>query len=183
MTEVVIHPDYLVLDACCIINLAMTGELEPILEAVAAQCMIVTYVLKHEALTYFNAAGEETSIQLEDMLKKGIIQETELDLTNECETDTFVSLQVGLDEGEARSAAIAICRQWGIATDDKRAIRDIQHLSSKTQILTTPELIKYWVNKHSIPDTRLKQAIQAIRRYMPPKNHPLLSWWMQYIIK
>lgn len=106
----------------------------------------------------------------------------ELDLSNETEAALAVELEAqNLDRGEAQSAAIAIVRHWAIATDDKRAVNVIGAISPATQIVTTPELLKWWAEGLNIPEVRVKQAIQAVRRYVPPKNHPLLNWWQQHL--
>ncbi|HBE58026.1 MAG TPA: hypothetical protein DEG17_17155 [Cyanobacteria bacterium UBA11149] len=39
---------------------------------------------------------------------------------------------------------------------------------------------RYWSEEKKIDAAQLKNTLSAIRikgRYIPPRNHPLLSWW------
>lgn len=182
MVEVVIRHDSVVLDACCIINIAATGEFENILETLPTQFVVSSYVSKFEVLSYIDENGSEIPISLDVMIKKKLILEANIDYSNEEESNYIIALEAEkLDRGEAESAALAINRKWAIATDDRRAVKVIGRLSPKTQILTTPELVKYWVDRIEISENRIKQVIKSIRRYVPPKDHPLVEWWQKYI--
>jgi predicted nucleic acid-binding protein len=182
MLEVVIRHDHIVLDACCIINIAATGELDHILEAIPPRFVVSSYVMKREVLTFINTSGGEIPINLTETVAKGLILEADIDYSNESDANLIVALEASnLDTGEAESAAIAINRNWAIATDDKRAIKVITQAAPKIQILTTPELIKCWVDKLSVPDHRVRKAVQSIRRYTPPITHPLFNWWKSYL--
>lgn len=182
MPEVVIRHDHVVLDACCIINIAAAGELEPILQAIPPQFAASSYVIKREVLTFMNANGDEIPINLDEAVAKGLILEAVVDFSTENESNYIVEFEAAnLDTGEAESAAIAINRNWAIATDDKRAIKVIVQAAPQIQILTTPELIKSWADNFSVPDNRVRKAIQSIRRYAPPITHPLFNWWKSYL--
>lgn len=182
MVEVVIRHDHVVLDACCIITIASTGEFERIIQALPAQCVVASYVLNNEVLSYIDIEKREIPIELGDLIKMGLIQDIGIDYSQEDEANYVVAFEAqNLDSGEAESASIAINRGWAIATDDKRAINVISQASSRTQILTTPELVKYWVDNIGVSEDELRQVIRSIRRYIPPNNHPLYAWWQQYL--
>lgn len=182
MPELVIQSDHIVLDACCIINFAATGKFDNIIEAVPSQCVVATYVMKHEVLSFINIYGQEAPISVNGLVQKGLMLEVGIDYADEKEANYIVAFEAdNLDSGEAESAAIAINRDWAIATDDKRAIKVIAQTSPKTHILTTPELIKHWVDKFDVNDDVVKQAIKSIRKYTPPLTHPLVDWWKKYL--
>jgi predicted nucleic acid-binding protein len=169
---------HLVLDACCIITLAATGEFEGILKALSMQAVVVTHVVRHEALSYIDAAGAEIPIHLNPLLTNGLLIRADVDTTSEAEPELVIALESEkLDAGEARSGAIAINRGWAIATDDKRAIRVISERASDLVILSTPDLLKRWADGQNIVEDQLRAAIQRIRRYTPPKAHSLFEWW------
>ncbi len=182
MPEVVIRHDHIVLDACCIINIAATGELDQIRAAIPPRFVASTYVLQREALTYINTSGDEIPINLSESVQKGLILEAAIDYSNENESNYIVAFEAAnLDTGEAESAAIAINRNWALATDDKRAIKIVTQVAPGIQILTTPELIKCWADNLGVSDHLVKKAVQSIRRYVPPITHPLFSWWNSYL--
>lgn len=63
-----------------------------------------------------------------------------------------------------------------MATDDNKAIKFIKKNFPDLQILSTPEIIKYWSEKESVNHLLLNNVLNAIRikgHYQPPKNHPL----------
>lgn len=182
MPEIIIRDSHVVLDACCIINLAPTGEFDSILSAIPTQFVVASYVLKQEVLSYVDMSGQEIPFDLSGIIQNSLILEVDIDYSQEDEPNYVVTFAAqNLDAGEADSAAIAINRGWAIATDDRRAIKVISQTSPKTQIVTTPELMKFWVDKLDIPETRVKQAVKSIRKYAPPNSHPLINWWKKYL--
>jgi hypothetical protein len=184
VTEIVIHHSHMVLDACCIINLVATEEFDNILEIIPAQLAITSYVLKYEVITYTNSAGEKVPVDLMLRIQSGQILEVDIDTLQEEEANLLANFaSQRLDPCESASAAIAIHRNWGLATDDKRAIYLITQTSPTTQIITTPELLKLWSDTLTIPDKQIEQVIGRIRRYVPPETHPLFQWWKKYSSK
>lgn len=167
------------LDACCIINLAATGEFDNIVRSLAVRSLVSSYVVQYEVLSYIDNDDDEIEIDLSPSIKKQVIAEVGLDLSTEAEADYILYFEQNrLDPGESETAAIAINRGWAVATDDKRAITLIRSVSASTQILTTPELIKHWADEMQLPPIKLKQILGSIRKYVPPKNHPLRAWWV-----
>jgi hypothetical protein len=85
-----------------------------------------------------------------------------------------------LDDGDSATAAIAVHRQWAMATDDKRAISFFRHETPQLQVLSTLEIVKHWSEEAGIDSQTLRGVLNLIRvkgQYMPPKSHPLQSWW------
>lgn len=172
-----INQSNLLIDTCCLINLCASGELLNILQVVniSAQATIVEEV-KHELLEIENIE------QFESAIEQGLL--LIVDFKSEIEETAFINYAVEIDDGEAATGAIAINRGWAMATDDKKAIKFLSQESSSLQIISTPEIIKYWSKKMNIDQSKLSEVLKNIRvkaRYMPPKNHPLKLWWQTAI--
>lgn len=168
-----INHSHLLIDTCCLLNLCASGELLNILQviSISAQATIVEEV-KRELLEIENIE------QFEDALKQGLL--SIVDFESEAEETTFVNYAVNLDVGEAATGAIAINRNWAIATDDKKATKFLSQESPSLQIISTPEIIKYWSETANIDPLKLGNVLQEIRvkaKYFPNKNHLLKRWW------
>ncbi len=179
--------DHLILDACCIINLRASGRMEAVLSSAPIQMAIAGYVKEYETLTYFSGPREDVTLQKEAIdlqpLIDGNILEV-VDLDQETESDAYLGFAVDLDDGEAVTGAIALNRDWAIATDDKKAIADFKDESPDTQILTTPELMKIWVDNAKPTVEAASDALRNIElraRYRPGVRHTLYTWWNQIL--
>src|SRR5208282_3989663 len=86
------------------------------------------------------------AVDLSDALVDGVLRECKLE--SEAEADEFVRLASILDDGEAACMALAKCRSWIVATDDRKALRVAR--SEGVATITTPEIIKRWADSRSI---------------------------------
>lgn len=176
-----IKHSHVVLDACCVLNFCASGHLLEIIQSLPAQVVVTEVVRERELLTLQRLAGEnnEDVSQFETAMKKGLL--AVIDFNSESEEETFVNYVFELgDDGESASCAIAVHREWAIATDDKKAISFFQREAPHLQILSTLEIVKNWSEVGNISSVTLRSALMAIRargRYMPHRNHPLLRWW------
>jgi hypothetical protein len=96
---------------------------------------------------------------------------------------TFVNFAAhGMDDGEAATSAIALHRNWAVATDDRRCRSLLSQKASHLQLLSTPEFIKHWVENAS-PDLQLVrstlQNIEARANYLVGRREPLYKWWQE----
>jgi len=101
----------------------------------------------------------------------------------EAENITFVNFAATLDDGEAITRAIALHRNWAIGTDDRKAISFFTQNMSHLQVISTLELIKYWVDTANPPLETICLALQKVRvraRYEPNLKHKLYLWWQKY---
>src|SRR6266700_4130778 len=83
-------------------------------------------------------------------------------------------------DGKAVTAAIALHRNWSIGSDDRKAISFFVQNMPQVQIITTPELLRYWVDAIEPSSEMVRIALQNIRRkarYEPHPKHPLCDWW------
>ncbi|MFM6127187.1 MAG: hypothetical protein ACKPBV_00255 [Sphaerospermopsis kisseleviana] len=176
-----INHSHVVLDACCILNFCASGNFIAILKSIPAQVVVTEVVRKKELITLQRLKNEKNEgvIQFETAMTQGLL--LLVDFESELEEETFVNYAFELgDDGESATCAIAIHRGWAIATDDKKAVSFFQKQAPSLQILSTLQIIKNWSEETNIGATELRTVLGAIRikgRYVPHRNHPLLSWW------
>ena len=182
MADFTFSHDCIILDACCVINLYASEKMEQILNAIPKSVHIAAYVKNAEVLkVYDNRTKRTQEIDLEPLIDQGILNLVELDL--ETEADTRVALTEILDDGEAITRAIALHRNWAIATDDKVAIRVFRQRAEHLQIITTPKLIKYWADKTIASPDVIQACLRNIMMkasYHPAKRHHLYHWWQSF---
>lgn len=172
---------HILLDACCVLNFCASGKLLAILQAIPVQVALTQVVQERELNSLRRLEGEENegATRFEEAIAQGLLKV--VDFKSEEEAETFVNYVFELgDDGESATCAIAIHRGWAIATDDKKAIAFFQRLAPHLQILSTPEIIKHWSEEAGLDSSVLRDVLNAIRVkgcYLPPKNHPLRSWW------
>jgi hypothetical protein len=178
---------HILLDACCVLNFSASGRFIEILNAIPAQVAVTKVVREKElkTLEHLKDIDNEAAIQFETALSKGLLLVT--DFESELEEETFVNYVFAMgDDGESATGAIAIHRDWAIATDDKKAISFFQQEVPQLKILSTLAIVKYWSEKSRLTASELQNVLEAIQskgRYIPDRNHPLQSWWKTSIMK
>ncbi len=175
-------PNGHVWDACSIINLMATGYAEDILQSLDSPSYIVHQVHEGEAL-FLRPLPEDPDpgrlipIDFEGLIRSGLLHQVELE---DLELETFVEFAAEVDDGEARTAAVAVHRGLCVMTDDRPAIRLMNSLPATVKVFTTPEWVKYWSESGAISDAVLAEVLRRIRycaRYHPRAVHPLRQWW------
>ncbi len=173
-----INQSPLLLDACCVFNFLASGHFFDIVKAISVD-VYITKTVQEQELINFDGFDPEDITQFNNTLEQGIVKI--VDFEAETEADLFINYASILgDDGESATGAIAICRGWAIATDDKRAITLFKQEVPNLQILSTQEIIKYWSEITNIDLIQLKTVLNQIKKkgqYFPPKNDPLRSWW------
>jgi hypothetical protein len=150
----------------------MSGHMEDILQAIPGCVTLATFVLDEEMLRS----------NLQPLIARGLIHVVSPE--SEAEETSFVNFAAELDDGEAITGAIAIHRHWSIATDDRKARRIFARTNPQVQLLSTPELLKHWVDTHNPPIEVVCEALQNIQthaRYKPPATHALYAWWQAIV--
>lgn len=178
--------DCIILDACCIINLFASQQLRLVLETIPKGCSVAAYVKDHEVLSIYSGPinnVQETSelIDLQPLINEKLLHL--VDIETEAEANTYVDLTQRLDDGEAITGAIAINRNWAIATDDSASVRLFQHSAPHIAVISTLDLVKYWVDTKKPNEDIIRSALSNIRlrgRYEPGRNHSLFSWWQKF---
>ncbi len=172
-----------ILDACCIMNLYASGKMADIISSIAETMAVAVYVMKVEALTIYvesksSVPNEKEFIDLQPLISKGMLMAADIE-SNE-ENLTFIEFtSQRMDDGEAITMAIAVNRNWAIATDDRMAKR-IFNTEHNNQIISTPEIMKHWQENGKLKPDVLRQAIINIEKranYLLGSRHPLYAWW------
>lgn len=178
--------DCIIMDACCVISLYATGRMGEILCTISETVSVANYVKEKESLTVYDGPpGDERSnkkaINLDPLIAESLL--TEIHPSGD-ELKTFVRLASEVDDGEAYTGAIAIHRNWALATDDIKSIRVLSSDPSKVTILSTLDLVKHWVDVTNPPAKVVHETLMNIRvraSYEPHKSHPLYDWWEAHI--
>jgi hypothetical protein len=172
---------HVILDACCVLNFCASGNFIEILQSLPAQVVVTQVVRDRELLSLqrLTDASRANGNQFEAAINHGLLLVE--DFCDDDEAETFVNYASVLgDDGESATCAIAVHREWAIATDDRKAISFFQREAPHLQILSCLEIIKHWSIVSNVANAELRDVLVNVRtcgRYVPHRNHPLLPWW------
>jgi len=166
-----------------LLNLYASGSFEQILRESGFQFAVAEYVIRTESLYVLKGgtgpdARDRVAVDLEPIVTAGLLGIVEI--TGEAEATSFLALATQLDDGEARTIAIASHRNWRVATDDRKAQKVAAASTPKVQALGTLEIIKAWAEKVNLSSGQLKSILINIRErgsFAPGKQDSLLAWW------
>lgn len=172
-----------VVDACCLINLAAADGLANWLPSLGIQWMLPEAVF---AETIYLRAWDENGeplrvpVELQPHLDSRLFALVRPE--NSTEVSDYVAYAARLDDGEAMAIAIAGARGWVLATDDRQAISLAREAG--IEVVTTAELVKRWADAARVTAQQLSETLSAIRakaRFVPGPRHPLYEWWMRHL--
>jgi hypothetical protein len=124
------------------------------------------------------AAPPREAALLQPLIESGLLTIGQAE--TDAELAACVTFARELDDGEAMALATAHTRGWQIAVDDRRAIQLATEAS--IWVLTTPAVVKRWVDRSELSPAEVKSALAAIRnraRFLPSGRDPLCDCWMQ----
>ena len=188
MTEdIVFSHECIILDACCVINLYASGQMERILRSISKSVAVAAYVRDKEALRVLSGIKGDPAQKYERIDLQPFIDDQLLTVVSpksEEEFMTFINFAAALGgDGEAVTGAIALHRNWSIGSDDRRATSYFAQQMPHIQLISTPELIKHWVDTDDPVFEIISMTLQKIRikaRYEPHTKHNLYHWWQSY---
>jgi hypothetical protein len=173
----------IVVDACCLINLAAADAFSTWLPQMGL-AWILPRAVADEALFLraWSAAGEPVreAIDLRPHIASGLFDVVAP--RGAVEIAAFVRYARALDDGEAMALAIAECRGWMLAIDDRKAVAAVT--AAKVPVCSTPDLIKRWVDTAAVEDCEINSILSRIKqraRYLPGLQEPLFDWWLGYL--
>lgn len=172
---------HLIIDACVLINLLASGMLERILRIAARQSSVCVLV-RSESIFLRNETdpAELISIDIQPHVDDGLIEIH--DLETDAERELFVNLAASLDDGEAMSLALALSRNWHVATDDKKARRIfLENTSAGQELVSTSLLIEQWAEAENIGQAEIKSVLTRIEksaRFQPAGADANYQWWL-----
>jgi hypothetical protein len=177
--------DPVILDARCVMTLYGSGRMGDVLATLPTPVFVCDYVLEEEALTVYdgppgNVRAERTAVDLRPFEQEGLIERTHL---RSDEQTTFITLAREVDDGEARTIAIAIHRDWAVGTDDKKALRVCRSEDVDRPDVTTPELMCHWADRANPSREEVAEALRKIQTrtvYLPGSGNLSYDWWVQH---
>ena len=170
-----------VLDTCCLVNLAaIDGTLDCL-----ASFELIWYVptaVQTEGV-FIRAAADSREVQRIDLtasITKGAVQICSP--ADDAEHALYVELALNLGDGEAMALAIAKNRGWKVATDDRKARNKADAIG--VSVVTTPELVQRWASDTARSRAEVAMAlrrIETLARFSPAENSPGAKWWRQLL--
>lgn len=170
-----------IVDACCLINVYASKNAHNILRALKGG-LFVPDLIKDESLFIRKEDDQDKTalvpapIDLTEAIAEGLLHRCRLE--NEVEAQQFVEFATSVDDGEAICLALAKCRGWVVATDDRKAIRLAKAEGINT--ITTAEIVKLWADSCKATDeaiAEIQHRIEYYARFRPRKGSPLYEWW------
>jgi hypothetical protein len=172
----------LLLDACCLLNIFATGHVAEILETLNWRFAIAIAVAREAMWIYRGGEGEDARerdpVNTQPLVDAGLLEVLGPEV--DTEVQSFVALAAVLDDGEAMTAALAIHRQAAVATDDRKAIREIRSRAPSILLLSTATLLHTWAQDAGLDKSTLQEALGNVRsraRFLPSPQDPLRAWW------
>lgn len=175
-------PD-VVLDTCCLVNLA---AIDGTLECLAKFGLIWYVPTAVQAEGIFirtdTDSREVYRIDLAAAVSTGIVQICAL--AGEDEHGLYVEFASSLDDGEAMALAIAKNRNWRLATDDRKA--RLKAKSVGVAVLTTPDLVQRWAVNTGNSEAQIADAlrrIETLARFAPADDSDAGHWWRKIVVE
>jgi len=188
-THVPLPHDCIILDACCILNLYASGHMGDVLESIPKPLAVASYVLEEETLWIYDRPDDDVrqakkQVDLQPFIAGGLLRVVLLE--SEAEETTFIDFAAVLgDDGEAITGAIALHRNWAFGTHDRKARSFFSSRETpQLELVSTPELIKYWADTVNPSPELVRNALKSVRvraLYEPGPRHPLSAWWHRFL--
>ena len=176
------------IDACCLIDLLASGEMEAILRARGFTWHLpsavqgeVQYRRQHDPAQPGKTVM--VPVDLSGLISSGVL--TVCDPQNQQELNQFTRYAaIFRSDGEAMCLALALERKWVVATDDRKAIRVAQ--KAGLTVVSCPELVKTWADSTKPNQTTLNnvlQDIQVLAQFKPNRTMPEYQWWVDELAR
>ena len=174
-------PPDVVLDTCCLVNLAAIDGTLDCLASFALTWYVPTAV-QAEGIFIRAAADSRVvhQIELTAAISAGTVQICVP--ADDAEHAMYVEFAFSLGDGEAMALAIAKNRGWRVATDDRKA--RITADAVGVSVVTTPELLQHWAShtaRSMAEITRALRRIETLARFAPAEDSPAARWWRKVL--
>ena len=173
----------IILDACCLLNLYASRQIEAILRAIPERFAAAEAAAAEALYVRCGGGGKDADkrepIDLQPLIHTGLLDI--LSLETEVEEASFVRFAAELDDGEAMTCALAVHREADVATDDRKAIRVLNSVATHVRVHTTVGLLKWWAEIEQPAEATLKRVLTNVRErgnFVPGRHDPLLPWWI-----
>ena len=175
-----------VVDACCLIDLLASRQAEAILRATGHAWHVpssvqaeVQYVRQHDPDN--PGSYRNVPVDFTPFVGSGVLTPCQPDDPQE-QARYVQYATLFRSDGEAMCLALAECRGWTVATDDRRAILVAQQAG--LTVVSCPELVKVWADATRPDATSLVQVltdIQSFAQFRPNQTMKEASWWMSRV--
>ncbi len=173
-----------VIDACCVIDLLASGQIEAILRATGFTWHLpdavkaeVQFVWQHDP------AGPDLFVNMPVDLSMHVSSGLWLPCQPAGFQEQALFVQYAAQfrsDGEAMCLAIAKSRGWLVATDDRKAVRIAKAIG--LSVISCPELVKKWADSAKPSADKLLHVlveIQTLAKFVPGYRMPESAWWMK----
>jgi len=171
-------PDSCILDACCTLNLAATARMEEILRDLPYRFSIGKRARGESQRLRVPGSEAREIVDLQPLLGANLLTEEEPE--TEDEQELYEELAASLAGGEAEASALAICRGYILATDERKTRNRMARDHPGVQLATTQELLHDWQRLRGSPDAELAEIVRRINErasYCVYTGAPLAEWW------
>jgi predicted nucleic acid-binding protein len=173
----------LLLDACCLINLVATDQIQDILKALPYDCATSRLVVSTEVISVGRSASTSAAMERE-ILAPPYLESLEalriLDFSSEGDLARFIQFAAELDDGEASICALAVANRGAVATDDRKTLRLLERKHSQVAVVQTPELLYEWAELEGLRDQEMVEVLRSVYRrgrFYPRRDAPRFDWW------
>lgn len=173
-----------VIDACCVIDLLASGQIEAILRTTGYAWHLPDAV---KAEVQFVRQRDPTQPDLFVNMPVDLSFHASSGLWSPCQPIGFQEQALFVQyaaqfrsDGEAICLAIAESRGWFVATDDQKAVRVAKAIG--LSVISCPELVKKWADSSKPSADKLLHVlveIQTLARFVPGTTMPESAWWMK----
>lgn len=171
------------LDACVLLNLLASGEIESILSASRIRWCICPAI--ESEVVYLRSEDSNRPPEPADLgplLRSGALHTCHLETDHE--KRLYLDYAAELDDGEAMTLALTESRSHFLATDDRKARRlFLENVRAPERLLSTSDLIRSWSRSLTIPRSRVRQILLRIgarARFIPGTDDPNYKWWCSH---
>ncbi len=169
----------MLLDTCVLLNLLASGEIEPVLSTLKKRWLICAAVEKESI--YLRSEDPNSPLELVSLLPLITVGLLEVcDVETEDEARLYVNYATRLDDGEAMSVALAIARDYCLATDERKARRIFLETGTRERLTCSSQLLRDWKETARISRNRTRTALLEIAnraRFSPSEGDENREWW------
>jgi acetolactate synthase regulatory subunit len=175
----------IIFDACCLFTLFGTQRAEEVLRALRTDNYVCKYVVDHEPIQIYSGPdGDERSerrvVSLDPLIDADVLEIVTLRAE---EASTFIRIAREMDDGDARTLAIAAHRGFHVATDNRKARNDAKDRTPELPVITTPEILQMWEQQTGASPDDVRSVLQSVERrsrYRPPSDDPGYDGWRRH---
>ena len=161
----------------CTSSIAIVADVSVLINFLRIDRMDLIARHSHRFFVTDHVAAEVTDFypgqraRLEGALQAGVLQQVSVDDRRELALFGALAASRRLDAGERSAIALAICRGYTLAIDDRRAMKQAREENSALRLLTTRDLVVTMIRENllDIPEAdELKEAWAEHHRFRLP---------------